>query len=194
MPTDDERAATVDVLAQAVGEGRLTLGEFTDRVDVVLAAPTHAELREAVRDLPADLPVVGSSPPPPSFNVFGDVRLAGRWRLRADNRATTVFGDVRFDLRDSICSEPEVRIEARTVFGDVVVIVPEGVEAELTGFTLFGDRRLELAPVPRNPHTPFVRVHGSTVFGDLRVRSLQPGESSSAWRRMLGHGRHTGNS
>lgn len=183
-PTDEQRAAGVDILQRAVGEGRLTLGEFTDRLDVVLAAPTHPHLRSALADLPTELPVVGSSVPP-SFNVFGDVRVSGRWRLRERNRGVTVFGDVRFDLRDSVCSEPEVHIEGRTVFGDVVVVVPEGVEAELSGFTIFGDRRLELAPVPRRPHTPVVRVHGVTIFGDLRVQSLAPGESASAWRRAL---------
>ena len=184
-PTDEERAGAVENLQRAVGHGRLTLGEFVDRVDVVLAAPTRAELAEAIRDLPPDVPVVGRSSPPALFSVFGDVRVKGRWRLPERTRAVTVFGDVRLDLRDSVCEEPEVRIEGSTVFGTVEVIVPEGVEAELTGFTLFGDRRLELAPVPRRPQTPLVRVHGRTVFGDLRVRSLAPGESASAWRRAL---------
>lgn len=189
VPTDEQRAASVDILQRAVGEGRLTLGEFTDRVDVVLAAPTYADMQAALADLPTELPVVGSQAPA-SFSVFGDVKVAGRWRLREDNRAATVFGDVRFDLRDSVCSVAEVHIEGRTVFGDVVVIVPEGVEAEVSGFTVFGDRRLDLAPVPRQPHTPVVRVHGVTIFGDIRVRSLAPGESASAWRRALHHWRH----
>jgi hypothetical protein len=39
--------------------------------------------------------------------------------------------------------------------------------------------------VPRSPQTPMVRVHGISIFGDLRVRSLAPGESGSAWRRVL---------
>lgn len=190
-PTDEERAAGVDILQRAVGEGRLTLGEFTDRVDVVLAASTNADLRAALADLPSTLPVVGSSSAPASFSIFGDIRVSGRWRLRERNQGITVFGDVRFDLRDSVCSEAEVTIEGRTVFGDVVVIVPEGVEAELAGFTIFGDRRLDLAPVPRQPHTPVVRVHGLTIFGDIRVQSLPPGEHASRWRRTLhkwGHG------
>lgn len=175
----------MDALQRAVGAGRLTLAEFTDRVDVALAAETRAEMREALQGLPADSPIVGAGASPPAFSVFGDVRVRGRWRLRARNRAITIFGDVRLDLRDSVCSESEVRIEGWTVFGDVEVIVPEGIEADLSGFTIFGDRRLELAAVPRSPQTPMVRVHGMSIFGDLRVRSLAPGESGSAWRRML---------
>lgn len=187
-PTDEQRAAAVDALQEAVGEGRLTLGEFTDRVDVVLAAATAAGLHAALADLPRDLPVVGSSSAPSAFSVFGDIRVSGRWRLRERNRGMTVFGDVRFDLRDSVCSEAEVTIEGRTVFGDVVVVVPEGVEAELSGFTIFGDRRLDLAAVPRHPHTPLVRVNGFTLFGDIRVVSSPAGEGSARWRRGRQHG------
>lgn len=186
-PTDEQRSAGVETLQRAVGEGRLTLGEFIDRVDVVLAAPTNGELRAALADLPTELPVVGASAAALTVSVFGDIRLQGRWVLRAHNRGATVFGDVRFDLRECVCAESEVAIEARTVFGDVVVVVPEGVEAEVAGFTIFGDRRLELAPVPRRPYTPIVRVHGLTLFGDIRVVSAKPGEPTSRWRRALGH-------
>lgn len=172
-----------------MGEGRLTLGEFTDRLDVVLSAPTVTELELALADLPREQPVVGTTSAAPGFSVFGDVVMRGRWRVRRENRAATVFGDVRFDLRDSICSETEVWIEGRTVFGDVVVIVPEGVEAEVAGFTIFGDRRLDLAAVPRQPHTPLVRVHGVTLFGDIRVRSQGPGDNAARWRAALEHWR-----
>lgn len=188
QPTDQQRAAGVDTLQRAVGEGRLTLGEFIDRVDVVLAAATTADLQAALAGLSSDLPVVGLSSAPPSFTVFGEVRVSGRWRLHERNRGVTVFGDVRFDLRDCVCSDPEVTIEGRTVFGDVVVVVPKGVEAELSGVTIFGDRRLDLAPVPRQPHTPVVRVHGLTIFGDIRVQSLAPAESASRWRRAVSYG------
>lgn len=126
QPTDQQRAAGVDTLQRAVGEGRLTLGEFIDRVDVVLAAATTADLQAALAGLSSDLPVVGLSSAPPSFTVFGEVRVSGRWRLHERNRGVTVFGDVRFDLRDCVCSDPEVTIEGRTVFGDVVVVVPKG--------------------------------------------------------------------
>ena len=69
----------------------------------------------------------------------------------------------------------------------MVVVVPEGVEAEVAGFTIFGDRRLDLAPVPRRPYTPIVRVRGRTIFGDIRVVSAKPGEATSRWRRALGY-------
>ena len=47
-----------------------------------------------------------------------------------------------------------VDISAATLFGNLTVDVPEGVEVELTGFDVLGDRELRLAPVPRRPGTP----------------------------------------
>ncbi len=65
------------------------------------------------------------------------------------------------------------------------MIVAEGVAAELHGRTVFGDRKVELAPVRRLTGTPLVVVHGRTIFGDLRLHSLAPGQSPSRWRALL---------
>jgi hypothetical protein len=65
------------------------------------------------------------------------------------------------------------------------VIVAEGVDAQLQGRTVFGDRKVELAPVQRLAGTPLIVVHGRSVFGDLRLRSLAPGDSASRWGALL---------
>jgi hypothetical protein len=59
------------------------------------------------------------------------------------------------------------------------------VDAELQGRTVIGDRKVELAPVQRLAGTPLIVVHGRTLFGDLRLRSLAPGQSPSRWRALL---------
>jgi hypothetical protein len=115
-------------------------------------------------------------------SVFGDVRLAGP---TAPQRASTVFGDVQVDLRGLRTDAETVELYLSTVFGDVDVIVAEGVDAELHGRTLFGHRRTDLAPLPRLAGTPRIVVRARTVFGDLRLRSLAPGESASRWGRLL---------
>ena len=65
------------------------------------------------------------------------------------------------------------------------MIVAEGVDAELQGRTVFGDRKVRARPVPRLAGTPRVVVHARTVFGDLKLRSLAPGESPSRWRALM---------
>ena len=185
--SDADREAAVTRLQGALGEGRIDVEEFAQRADAAYAAVTTAHLDVLLADLPTTAPapaeIVGSRTPEELRSIFGDVRVAGG--ASAPRRAGTVFGDVRIDLRGLRTGADRVELWLSTVFGDVDVIVSEGVDAELDGWTLFGDRKTELAPVPRLAGTPLVVVHARTVFGDLRVRSLAPGESPSRWRAVM---------
>ena len=49
---DADREAVIAQLQRHVGDGRLTLEEFEDRVEEVTASRTGADLRAALRDLP----------------------------------------------------------------------------------------------------------------------------------------------
>jgi hypothetical protein len=184
--SDADRDAVVTRLQTALGEGRIDLDEFGQRAAAVYDATTLAELDEVVADLPSDarppVEIVGMRAPEIVSTVFGDVRLAGG---SVPQRVSTVFGDVRVDLRGLRTDADRVDLYASTVFGDVEVIVAEGVDAELQGRTVFGDRRTDLAAVPRLAGTPRIVVHARTMFGDLRLRSLAPGESPSRWRALM---------
>jgi len=181
---DAERDAAVARLQAAVGEGRLDLDEFGQRASAAYAAVTTAELDALLADLPGEPPVeiVGTRTPEELSSVFGDIKVAGGSPPR---RAATVFGDVQIDLRALRTRADRIELFLTSVFGDVDVIVAEGVDAEIYGRTVFGDRKVALAPVPRLSGTPRVVVHGRTVFGDLRLRSLAPGESPSRWKAVL---------
>jgi hypothetical protein len=181
---DAERDAAVARLQEAVGEGRLDLDEFSQRASAAYAAVTTAELDALLADLPGEAApeIVGRRVPETFNSVFGDIRLAGG---SAPRNASTVFGDVRVDLRALRTDADRVDLVLGTVFGDVDVIVAEGVDAELHGWTVFGDRKVELAPLPRLAGTPLIVVHARTIFGDLKLRSLSPGESPSRWKAVL---------
>jgi hypothetical protein len=181
-------------LQTAVGEGRLDLDEFAERAEAAYAAATTAELDALLADLPrAETvgqavgqpagPLVGSDPTGPLTTVFGDVKLTATTGV--PERVSTVFGDVVIDLRGLRTSADTVHLHLGSVFGDIEVVVSEGVAAEISGTTVFGDRKTQLAAVPRLAGTPRVVVVGRTVFGDLKLRSLAPGESASRWRAVL---------
>jgi len=185
--SDGDREAAVRRLEQALAEGRITIDEFRQRTEAAYAAVTTDQLGPLLADLPADAPprieIVGTRPPARLFNVFGDIRLAGDSPL--PGRLGTGFGDIRIDLRDLRTDAAVVELDLSTVFGDIDVIVAEGVDAALDGWTVLGNRKVELAPVPRLAGTPRIRVRAHAILGDLRLRSLAPGESASRWRALL---------
>jgi hypothetical protein len=184
--SDADREAVVARLHVALGEGRIDVDEFGQRAAAAYEAVRTAELDLLLADLPtAERPApesVGSRSPEVLTSTFGDIKLAG---TTAPQRAGTVFGDVRVDLRGLRTDADRVELWLSTVFGDVEVIVAEGVDAQLQGRTVFGDRKVDLAAVPRITGTPRIVVHARTIFGDLTLRSLGPGEHAGRWRALL---------
>lgn len=174
--TDDERERAVELLQRACGEGRMNLEEFSTRAGLAWAADTRDELAEITEGL-APAPPVGTSQPVSEMSaVFGEHKQHGRWRLPRVLSVRAIFGSARVDLREATIgadavTDGVVDIHVRVLFGEVKVIVPEGVEVEMSGSCLFGSRNLKLAAVQRKPGTPVIRVHTRVAFGELSVRS-----------------------
>ncbi len=195
--SDAEREQTIERLRLAAGEGRLTLEELADRVEAVAGSRTRAELDLATADLPpADAAVATQATtfPPASSpasggalvsnsSVFGDVKRSGPWQLPARSGWSTVFGDVVLDLREARVPAGEIVIDARSVFGDVELLVPEGVLVEVRGRVFFGDVKQE-AGLAASSGAPRIVLTGSTIFGDVRVRARRLRERLAA--RFLG--------
>lgn len=174
--SDQERERAVDMLRDAAGEGRLTFEELTDRVESALQATTRGELERLTDDLPDvsahAAPAAGRELAAPTHRstVFGDVRRSGTWTVPEHSSWKTCFGDVVLDLREAHVTAAVMNIEARTIFGDVQLLVPEGVAVDVLSKTLFGSVRQE-AGEAAPAGAPRVTLVGGTVFGDVRVRA-----------------------
>lgn len=174
--SDQERERAVDMLRDAAGEGRLTFEELTDRVESALQATTRGELERLTDDLPdASAPAAPAArrelaAPTHRSTVFGDVRRSGPWTVPEHSSWKTCFGDVVLDLREAHVTAAVMNIEARTIFGDVQLLVPEGVAVDVLSKTLFGSVRQEAGEVAP-AGAPRVTLVGGTVFGDVRVRA-----------------------
>jgi DUF1707 SHOCT-like domain len=82
--SDAERDAAAERLSAATGDGRLTLEEFSQRMELATTARTRADLDGLVADLPADAATAGSAASgPPSWHVspVGGLKIRGPWRM-----------------------------------------------------------------------------------------------------------------
>ena len=180
--SDAERDRAVTRLRDAAAEGRLTFEELADRIEAASAAKTRGELEPVTADLPA--PVAASGPAPAATqSILGDVKRSGDWPVPARSRWRTVFGDVVLDLREARVGAEVTTIDARTVFGDVDLLVPEGVVVEVQSSALIGDVRQEAAQ-SGGPGAPRIVLTGGTVFGDVKVRARRLREKLA--QRLLG--------
>ncbi|GAA4210034.1 DUF1707 SHOCT-like domain-containing protein [Actinocatenispora rupis] len=179
--TDDEREAAVELLQRACGEGRMTLEEFSERAGVAWAAESREELATVTEGLSAPPPVGTSQPVSDMSAIFSEHKQYGRWRLPRRMRIRSIFGASKIDLREATIDAEAVRdgvvdITVRVLFGEVKLIVPEGVEVEMYGGAVFGSRKASLNPVPRRQGTPTVRLHCKVTFGELKVSSAPIGQ------------------
>jgi hypothetical protein len=111
--------------------------------------------------------------------VFSDrrVRLApGTFR---GGSVVTVFGDVDLDLAAAVPAS-RAKLDGVTIFGDVDLFVPASWEVTSAGTTILGDVRIdERVPVAGDGDPPTLRLDLVTIFGDIRVRRVPVGATST---------------
>ncbi|WP_197519543.1 DUF1707 SHOCT-like domain-containing protein [Pseudonocardia sp. HH130630-07] len=188
---DADRRAVDDVLQRAHGEGRLSLEEYEERSALVWAARTRADLAPLTRDLPAggDLTrPVAAEPAPRSRaadlaataarsvgSVLGAVALVAAAVWGGSELLTAQDGAAVFSSRTVGVGPGQDRVETRSLFGSVRVVVPDGTRAELSGLTLFGSTECPTACAAPGPGT--VAVDASGLFTSVEV--LTPAESAA---------------
>lgn len=80
--SDAEREVVVDLLRRQASAGRLTLGEFEERLEEVYGSRTRRDLERALRELPVEPPPALSGPAGRSSGGITDADLRRRYRLR----------------------------------------------------------------------------------------------------------------
>ncbi|HEX6444572.1 MAG TPA: DUF1707 domain-containing protein [Streptosporangiales bacterium] len=174
--SDQDRDRVAEHLREAAGDGRLTLAELEERLDLTYRARTYGELAPITADLPiptgagpAGVPADVSEAPREIRTILGSQHLNGRFVVPPTMRARAVLGEVKIDLTDAIVPRREVVIEADAFLGEVTLTVPEGVDVRLeAGTNVLGERKSKL-PAPSSPDAPVIRVRGSVVLGSVKV-------------------------
>jgi hypothetical protein len=166
---DDDRERTVARLREAAMAGRLDLEELAERTERAHRARTRAELSAITADLPAPR---AAHPTAPTYHraAFSAHRQRGRWHPAAQSRYVSICGTIELDLRHAVLPGPEIELDIRSWFGTTTIVVPEGVEVELTGGGLGATCNVDLEGDP-GPDAPLVRIHRKGPFGTLNVRN-----------------------
>jgi uncharacterized protein DUF1707/cell wall-active antibiotic response 4TMS protein YvqF len=185
--SDADREQALAVLREHVVAGRLTLDEFCERVDAALRARVAGELAQLHDDLPAALMrSPGSRRRPALFTtaLLGRVVRRGRFRLRRWSLAASAFGDLDFDLRDATVDEERAAVTVLAVFGNVDLYVPEGVNVDVGGLTVFGHRR-DWGRDAGQPDAPTIHVRIYGFAGTIDVWRVPRDLRDSTYREII---------
>ena len=170
--SDSERERTVELLRRHSVDGRLTLEEFAERIGVAYEAKTREELDELTRDLPAEtaaLPARRGKPTRWMVSVMGGTDRRGRFRLGSRTAVVALMGGANIDLRHAELDGPDIEMVVVSMMGGANIVVPEGVEVELSGFAFMGGKGYKPGKQAPPPGAPLVRVRAFALMGGVSV-------------------------
>lgn len=187
--SDAEREQAVVSLREHLLSGRLTLEEFSERVELAYAAQVEADIDPLRSGLPADEP-----PAVPArrratrvtAGILGHVVKRGRVRLGRWTLAGGALCDVDLDLRKAQIRHGKTAVAILVGLGNVDVYVPENVNVTVTGLAVGGHRR-EWGEDLGRPGAPAISVRALSIFGTVdvwRVPADMPDDHQEVIRRL----------
>jgi Domain of unknown function (DUF1707) len=194
--SDADRDQVATVLSTAYAEGRLSREEHDERVDELMAAKTFDDLIPITRDLvivasPAGVAVPQSvdrftidtkgqnRQPDKMIAIFGGASRSGKWRVRKNIQALTLFGGMDLDLRDAIFEAPVVEISGFWCFGGLDIKVPAGIDVQDQTAGIFGGTDVRDIGEPA-PGAPTLVIKGVTLFGGISIRGPKSSKKSTS--------------
>jgi hypothetical protein len=184
--SDADRDRAAEVLREAAAQGRLSMDELDERLELAYAAKTYADLEPVTGDLPKPGSALSTSAPTVpagriggtprnrfSIAIMSGARRKGWWVLPRSYVAVAVMGGVELDLREASFSEPEVTLHAYTLMGGIQITVPDDIDVDVSGFACMGGFDHN-ASGPGVPGAPRVRVIGCAVMGGVEVKRKPP--------------------
>ncbi|NLU83713.1 DUF1707 domain-containing protein [Rhodococcus sp. HNM0569] len=194
--SDAEREHVGELLQRAVGQGMLSLGEFTERMDTALAARTRGELNAVLADLPGMTiqpeylqnehaalqqqpggvpagPYPDASAQPAGTTIRGrmsTISRKGQWQVPPMFAIDTRMSNVSLDFTRAVMTTQVVRIRLDDAFGTLSLVLPPEATADLNGIETTGanvDNKVNTGP----PYGPLhIVVTGRTRFGTVTAR------------------------
>ena len=164
--SDADRHAAAEVLREAAADGRLELDE---RLELVYAAKTRAQLEPVLADLGQAPPAVPDEQPLVLETKSGTIKRTGHWVVPPRIVAVSTSGNVKLDFTEAVCP-PEIEVHARTRSGNVIMIVPRGWNVRIESASAGEGNVVSKATDPPEPGAPTLRVHGEVRSGNVKVR------------------------
>ena len=188
--SDAEREHVGRLLQRAVGQGMLSLGEFTERMDSALAAKTRGELNVVLADLPGLRLVeestgtraaaqVAAGDPHVLRGRMSSVERKGPWRVPAALATKTQMASVTLDFTKAIIDSQIVEISLDDYCSSHTLIVPPDATVDVNGLDLIGGSvKTKVGNGPPLGH-PHIVVTGRLRFGSIKIKR------QGGWKKLL---------
>lgn len=205
MSADELRSEVITLLKEAYADGRIAVDAFERR----LKKATNCEAKEDMIGLLSDVPASKAkdshrsagagggddeardwyiNPGAPRenqilFALLGGSKRTGRWQPARNISCYSLMGGIKLDFREAEFPKSGVTINTGSIMGSLKVIVPPGVNIDVSGLPLLGG--FEDKAGAGESGAPTLRVRGMAVMGGVEVKrkNLRSASKSSRRRR-----------
>jgi hypothetical protein len=190
IATPKGRDEAIAQLQDHYARDHLEVAEFERRVELVERATSQAEVDRALAGLPS-LQTAIAAPGRVTTTmraVFSNVERRGEWRVPHSIRASATFGNVEIDLSTALLAPGETELVASALFGNVRIVVPEGLAVDCDGGAILGSFSHVTCAAASAKDPRRLRVVGRAVFGNIEVVVVpkkRPGGLLGAVRDLL---------
>jgi hypothetical protein len=172
LMADADRERVIARLHAALGEGRLTLTEFEERMTAVLAARTFGEVAPLTQDLP---PVAVAQQQGPLVVRGATLRRSGRWPVPSRMQIEAHGSGVRLDFSQAMITSSVVELDLFLRGSGTRLTLPVGSTVDMSGVSLTGSsvkhRGVGFEPRAGAPH--FV-VRGEAIGSSVKAAYPRP--------------------
>ena len=95
----------------------------------------------------------------------------GRWRVAGHTAAVAVMGQCHIDLSPAEIDGPDLVITAVGIMGEIEILVPEGIEVDVTGISIMGRRSTALRDVRVPGRSPRILIRAFPIMGEVHVKA-----------------------
>ena len=186
---DRDREAVTEVLREACGEGRLSVPELEERLELAYAARTLGQLDALVVDLPRDRPprpsglasLVPADATATIRSGFDNETRTGRWRVPDHLVVRAHVGSIKLDFTEALVASPRIHIDIRTDAGNIVLVIPHGWRVDTDSVRRGLGSVKNRVEAPPHPDVEIV-VTGLTAVSNLVARHPR----LERWRWLTG--------
>lgn len=193
-----DQQTAMEELRERYARGGLPLDEFRRVMGQLMVTTDPAECRAILGTLPPepDQPRAVSAPLPSSSRplesprggrahrisaFFGEAdRTGALWELGPETLVSATCGEVRLDVRMARLSEGENILRLNALFGEIKVIVPQGLRVYMEGSARFGEVSAPGHSIGgitmRDEFTlgeadagSYLRIEATATFGEIKV-------------------------
>ncbi len=186
MSVDEMKGEVIGLLKQAYADGRITVDTLERRLKEATGAGDKETLISLVSDIPApegstssadstdkaERPwLINDRVPRESqsfFAILGGSGKSGRWQPAQSITCLSLMGGVKLDFREAEFPRNGVRINAGCIMGGQEIIIPPGINADISGVPLLGG--LENKAGTGDKGAPVLSVHGVAIMGVIEIK------------------------